>query len=133
MINQVYEFNQQILKIAPRELGFMSKAESDHLIKALNEETQEFQEAVDAGDFIGAIDALNDLVYFAIGGLYKMGIKESLARDIFSAIHTANMTKKKGVVPKRGDGTAADAIKPADWVSPEVRISKLIDVHMTEE
>jgi predicted HAD superfamily Cof-like phosphohydrolase len=107
----------------------MPQAESDHLIKAMTEEINEFEDATRDGDFIGAIDGLSDLIYFALGGLYKMGLTEEMALEIFTAIHMANMEKKKGVIARRATG-APDAIKPEDWTPPEARIASILDRHM---
>jgi len=82
----------------------------------------EFLEAHMEGDIVGCIDAMVDNIYFAMGVLYKLGINDKMFERIFAAVHDANMEKKKGINPKRGDGSAADAIKPEGWKSPEDRI-----------
>jgi predicted HAD superfamily Cof-like phosphohydrolase len=47
--------------------------------------------------------------------------------EIQTAVHEANMEKKLGVVAKRGDGSAADAVKPEGWIPPEGRIEAILD------
>jgi hypothetical protein len=37
------------------------------------------------------------------------------------------MEKKLGVNAKRGDGSAADAVKPEGWESPEHRIGAILE------
>lgn len=124
---QVAEFNENILKIEPREIGFLSQAEVDISMQCLLEESSEFLEAHKGGDIIGCIDAIVDLQYFAMGMLYKMGIPAAKIDAICTAVHNANMTKVRGSHAKRGDGEVADAVKPADWISPEERIAEILD------
>jgi predicted HAD superfamily Cof-like phosphohydrolase len=125
-LEQVMRFNHEILGIEPRILGPMQPDEADHLVRCLDEETSEFTAAFVNHDFIGQIDSIMDLMYFAMGGLYKMGLSAETAEQIFSAIHDANMTKKKGVVARRDNGSP-DAIKPEGWRSPEERIAEILD------
>lgn len=123
----VVEFNQKILKIEPRMIGTLPESEFQISVRCLHEEIQEFQDAYENGDIIGMIDAITDLKYFGDGVLYKMGLTASTIDKVGDAVHAANMTKERGVVSRRGDGSAADAVKPAGWVSPEERIGAILD------
>lgn len=125
--HQVIDFNQTVLKIQPRSQAPLSVAEFDITVKALNEEVQEFIDASHETDYIGQIDALIDLQYFAMGALYKLGLTADQINSCCTAVHVANMTKKKGVKQSRGDGYAADAIKPEGWVAPEPRIGEILE------
>lgn len=128
MYEQVYEFNDKILHIPfPETPGPMSDAFALHLEKALYEEATEFIEGHTAHDFIKQIDSCIDSVYFALGGLYKLGLSPIQVEQIFAAVHQANMTKKKGKVAHRNIDGAVDAMKPEDWVSPEEAITKILD------
>lgn len=118
-------FNQQILKIEPRELAPLEGGELAATLKAFDEEISEFKQALDEGDFIGQIDALTDLKYFIDGALYKMGLTAEQINDINFAVHDANMQKKLGVVEKRGN-PLGDAVKPEGWISPEERIGQIL-------
>lgn len=131
MMVKVIEFNRDVLGIHPRPIGMLSSQESSHLHKCLVEEANELSDACRNGDLIGSIDALIDSVYFALGGLYKMGLTPELADEIFAVVHDANMTKRKGVIKSRATG-AADAVKPENWVPPEERIGDLLDAHIEE-
>lgn len=126
MWQDIVQFNREVLKIEPRELGNMSPEESDITIKCLNEEVEEFQIAYDNLDYIGTVDALLDLIYFAVGALYKQGLTPEEMEKCMFAVHGANMAKQLGVNQRRGDGSAADAVKPKDWVSPEERIADIL-------
>jgi len=125
----VAEFNEKVLKIAPRKPTMLKPEEFDISVKALREEVDEFVVSTTMGDYIGCVDAIIDLQYFAYGVLYKMGLTPEIISEIAQAVHDANMTKKLGVVAKRGDGSAADAIKPEGWVPPEVQIANILDKH----
>lgn len=125
--HQVVEFNAKVLKISQRPKGMLAEAEFQISEKCLNEEITEFVDAHKAGDVIGCVDAMIDLMYFANGVLYKMGLTPEEIVQCKTAVHEANMEKKLGVNHRRGDGSAADAIKPADWISPEERIIDILD------
>lgn len=129
VFEMVEEFNKEIVGVPTRDIGpIQDKEEVGYLVGCLREEIEEFEEAIDQ-DFIGQIDALVDLIYFAVGGLTRMGIPSMLSRRIFAAVHDANMTKKGGKKLERSIQHDLDAIKPEGWVSPEERIIKLIESH----
>ena len=62
---------------------------------AMSEELVEFMDAETLED---EVDALLDLVYFALGRVIEMGV---LPGPAFEAIHVANMSKVKGELSKR--------------------------------
>ena len=67
-------------------------------------------------DKVDMIDAIMDLIYFALGRLYEIGCTENDFAAMWNAIHHANMTKKRG---NKGRGSDDDAIKPEGWQGPE--------------
>jgi predicted HAD superfamily Cof-like phosphohydrolase len=89
-------------------------------ILCLHEEVLELTEAYDNADLAGAVDALVDLIYFAYGFLWQMGIP---TRDVWDAVHEANMTKQLG---NKGRGILDDAVKPEGWVDPKTVIRELL-------
>lgn len=127
MYEQVIEFNHQILKIEPVNLGPMSENMSEHLIKSLREEAREFEDGHLQQDFIKQIDSIVDGLYFGFGGLYKMGLTPDQVERIFSAVHNCNMTKKKGQVASRATEGVPDAVKPTGWIPPEEEIARILD------
>jgi predicted HAD superfamily Cof-like phosphohydrolase len=131
-MEQVIEFNHGLLKIEPRPLGLMPDSEVNHLVKCLYEEADELDEGHREGDIIKAVDSLIDSMYFALGGLYKLGLTPEAVQEIFTAVHEANMEKTKGAVARRDTG-AADAIKPINWVGPEQLIGEILDRMTAEE
>ena len=125
--HQVVDFNRTILGIEQRLQMPMGPAELELSITCLREEVEEFREAAESGDYIGMVDAMIDLQYFAMGVLYKMGIPPDKIVACCTAVHEANMTKKRGIKAGRGDGSAADATKPAGWIPPEERIGDILE------
>lgn len=126
-VDQVVEFNQNVLKIEQRKLNMLPENEFEISMKCLQEELDEFEEAYRKGDIIGCIDAIIDLRYFAVGVLYKHGMSAEVIKKCDTAVHEANMEKKLGVVAKRATEGAADAVKPEGWISPEERIIDILD------
>lgn len=124
--NNVVHFNQVVLNIPQREVGFLNEAEFEISQKCLLEEVNEFVESHKNGDIIGTIDGLIDMMYFGVGVLYKLGLTVENIEDIGQHVHDKNMEKKLGVVAKRGDGSAADAVKPENWIGPEVGIGEIL-------
>jgi predicted HAD superfamily Cof-like phosphohydrolase len=129
VFKMVEEMNREIVKVPVREIGPIQDSEEvGYLIGCLREEIDEFEEAIDQ-DFIGQVDALIDLIYFAAGGLTRMGIPNDISKKIFTAVHDANMTKKNGVKEQRTIPHTLDAVKPEGWIGPEERIIRILEAH----
>lgn len=128
MAQQVAEFNTQILDIQPG-LIITGLTEANFIlsIKQLNEEISEFEQADEANDLPGQVDAMLDLVYFALGILYKMGLSPLEINTLFTAVHEANMTKAIGKKKGREVEGATDAIKPVDFKDPKNIIEGVIN------
>lgn len=95
--------------------------------KFLDEELQEFKDAVDRGDRVKAFDALIDLVYVAMGTAYICNFPWQEGWDI---VQIANMRKVRAT--KKEDstrGTTFDVVKPAGWVPPDLALQALLDMH----
>lgn len=124
MIRDVYYFNETVLGIAPKVVGRLPLAERAWLQAALYEEVTELKASTSLEE---DVDAIIDLIYFAIGGLYRLGLTEQQAMMAFMAVHDVNCRKKLGVKPTRpNDGSVADAIKPADLPDPLVKIREIM-------
>ena len=124
----VAEFNHDVLGIAPRTSQLLNNDEADLLVVQLHEEAEELQIANDEGDYIDCVDALVDSIYFAMGGLYRLGITSRDYDKIFLAVHEANLQKNKGANDSRPGFTSPDAIKPDDWVAPEESIARILEL-----
>ena len=126
IIKSVYDFNEQIIGMSDDlPLAPLSEELKEWFLKALHEEITEYREGWEQGDIIEQVDAIIDLIYFAVGRLQQMGLTRDQAMKCFMAVHTANMTKKRGTQAKRGN-LEADAVKPDGWISPEEGIYNIL-------
>lgn len=111
----VERFNVDIIGLPiPLQPARLSEARKNWAETAIGEELTEFH---DATTLEGEADALIDLAYFALGRLVEMGLAP-LA--LFEEVHQANMRKVRGELSKRPNSMGYDAIKPADWVPPNL-------------
>jgi predicted HAD superfamily Cof-like phosphohydrolase len=79
----------------------------------IEEEASEFAEAARAGDVVGTIDALCDLLYVTYGAAVSLGID---IEPFFGEVHRSNMAKRGG--SRRADGKW---LKPAGWQPPDLQ------------
>ena len=103
------------------------KAE-DFRLKFLQEELNEFDDAIINRDRVKAFDALLDLVYVAYGTALFMGVSPDQWDAGFQAVQDANMAKIRvasGEDSKRG--SSFDVVKPAGWVGPEMQLKAILD------
>lgn len=123
---QVSEFNKTIIGYEqPLKVEKLPADVKELSLIQLREEIDELEESTTATD---EIDALLDLMYFANGALYKMGVTPPVFGAASTIVHEANMTKAAGKKASRGySGSAVDAVKPADFVPPETLIAVLIN------
>ena len=84
------------------------------MVDTLEEEIQEFKDGYANNSFNEMADALIDLIYFALGHSYRMGINFN---DNFLLVHKANMQKIKA----NTDRGETDAEKPEGWQEPEFK------------
>ena len=77
------------------------------------EELCEFNKAIRINDPEGALDALVDLVYFAIGTASSLGWDFN---EAFRRVHAANMNKVRAYTER----SAVDLVKPEGWVAPDL-------------
>ena len=124
---KVMDFNKQVLGIIPPGRGLLDMDTINLSKTQLVEEALELLDAHEEGDFIGAVDACIDSIFFAMGVLYKMGVTENQFNIIFEVVSNANMSKKIGKARGREDHDALDAAKPDDWVGPEDLIKRILE------
>lgn len=132
MAQQVIEFNQKILDIPQRKIIWhLNDADYQLAIKQLEEELTEYKYDSETGCLAGQADAMLDLIYFALGVLYKLGFNAVEIDGMFAVVHSANMVKVKGVKESRAVEGAVDAIKPANFVDPKIYIQETINARAT--
>lgn len=85
-------------------------------VHMLQEELDEFHEALDNEDPEEIVDALIDLTVFALGTLDALDVDGQKAWD---EVMKANMNKETGVKPGRPNPFGLpDMIKPEEWEAP---------------
>jgi predicted HAD superfamily Cof-like phosphohydrolase len=88
---------------------------------------EELGEAYDKGDTVGCVDAIMDMIYFAIGGLVRSGLSVEQSIESFKAVHAVNMQKKIGVKKGREQhSNVVDAIKSSDVIPAEKAITEIL-------
>lgn len=123
IIDQIFTFNEQVIGLGEVEKNALTVKQYEWLKKFCAEEVSEFEEAFVRQDIVGMVDAVGDLIYGAMGTFKKMGLTREEVAACFTAIHNANMTKKRG---DKGRGSDEDAVKPADFVPPEEAIGLIL-------
>ena len=123
---QVAKFNKEVIEYeAPLSVQKLPEEVKRLSLIQLREEIDELEQATTATD---EADAIIDLMYFANGALYKMGITPPMFGSATTIVHQANMTKAAGKKASRGyDGSAVDAVKPADFIPPETLLAVLFN------
>lgn len=126
MFEKVAKFNKELIGIDRQPGAVEDRGEFDFMVGTIDEEKLELIEAFDEGDFIKALDATADLIYFATGFFTRMGIGPKTAQKICYAVHDCNMQKVAGKKSAREVTHDLDAVKPAGWVGPEERIMEIL-------
>jgi phosphoribosyl-ATP pyrophosphohydrolase len=124
MIGKIFDFNEQVIGTAPSlPLNPLTEKQFNWTKGFVLEELDEFSTAYAKQDMVGMVDGVLDLVYGAMGTLKKMGLTREQVQACFDAIHTANMTKKKGMTSR---GSEEDAAKPAEFMPPDRAIGAIL-------
>ncbi len=76
------------------------------------------------GDLIDQIDALCDIVYVALGAMWKLGLSAEQIDKCLSAVCDANDTK---VAIKTEAHLKANKVKGPDFIPPEVAIERVLN------
>jgi phosphoribosyl-ATP pyrophosphohydrolase len=91
---------------------FPSDGSAELAAKLIEEEAEETVKALRAGDLVGAVDGLADLLYVAYQAANSLGVDIEV---IYDEVHANNLTKIGG--PIREDGKR---LKPPGWVPPDI-------------
>lgn len=85
--------------------------------ECVQEEVDEFKDAIKANDAEEMVDALIDMCVFAIGTLDLMEVD---ANEAWNKVLKANMNKSVGIKEGRPNPLGLpDLIKPEDWTAPD--------------
>lgn len=102
--------------ITNEDLPTFSQEEKTFRITAMLEEIEEYAYAETIDD---ELDAIIDLIVFALGTLERQGLLP-IAEKSFNRVMVANCNKKLGPNTKRGS-FALDLVKPERWTAPQFR------------
>lgn len=117
-VGDVYKFNEEIIQtIQPEKPQTLSRERLLFALTAMYEELHEFTVANNNNDVGESLDAMIDLIYFAIGRCYEMGITEEQFNKCWKAVQNKNMSKKRGT---KNRGTEQDAMKPEGWKAADL-------------
>ena len=83
----------------------------------LMEELAEYTNAITKKDAAGALDALVDIVYIALGTAWLFNLPFEKA---WQEVQKANMSKVRAKDKTGKRGTKFDVIKPKDWKAPNI-------------
>ena len=101
--------------------GTVSIPENNELVNFrtsfLLEELAEYSQAITKKDTAGALDALVDIVYIALGTAWLFNLPFEKA---WKEVQTANMKKVRAKSKSKKRGTAFDVIKPKGWQAPNI-------------
>jgi predicted HAD superfamily Cof-like phosphohydrolase len=89
--------------------------------RLLDEEVNEF---LLSGRAVDELDALVDIVYVAIGAMWKMGLNE---QQIERAIHVVCDSNASKSVTKTDHTIKANMSKGPDFIEPEPRLQEILD------
>ena len=99
----------------------------DFRVKFMQEELEEFIEALALGNDVKAFDALIDLVYVAMGTAF---VCQFPWQEGWQTVHAANMTKRRVAHESESKrGSIYDIVKPEGWISPERELAAIITLH----
>ena len=83
----------------------------------LMEELAEYTQAITKKDAAGALDALVDIVYIALGTAWLFNLPFERA---WEQVQKANMNKIRSKSKSKKRGTSFDVIKPKGWRPPDI-------------
>ena len=115
MINDVKHFHEKFGHLVNTQPTHLTVRKLLERVECMQEELDEFTDAVYAQNMEEQADALVDLVYFTLGTAVMLGIPFQILWD---DVHRANMQKVRGI-GKRGH--LVDCIKPDGWIGPQTK------------
>ena len=118
LVKDVYQFNQEIIGTEqPSVPTTLSKERLLFALTAMYEELHEFTLASNQNNVAEQVDAMIDLIYFALGRCYEIGVSKEALMACWNLVQQKNMAKKRGV---KNRGTEQDACKPEGWQAADL-------------
>lgn len=85
---------------------------------------EEFVEFIKANEEVDILDALVDMIYIAIGAMWKMGLDEWQIAAAIEAVCDSNDSKE---VNRVAPNVKANIVKGANYFRPEERLQEILD------
>ena len=118
LIKDVYKFNKKVIGTKqPEKFSVLNRERLLFALTAMYEELNEFTVANNRANVGEALDAMIDLIYFALGRCYEMGITIEQFEKCWNVVQEKNMAKKRGT---KNRGTDQDAMKPEGWQAADL-------------
>lgn len=105
------------LPIQAGKIGFFGAENVQKRVDFIEEEFSELKEAIAAGDFPKFMDALIDMTYVIKGTAIMAGVSPIVWRELWTAVHFANMSKVKSNI----DDYHFGLVKPEGWKAPDIQ------------
>jgi predicted HAD superfamily Cof-like phosphohydrolase len=129
MFHDVGDFHDKFglpVTLGSRKCAFPDDATLAYRLRFLQEELNEYEQAVREGDLAGAVDALADLAWVALGTAHFFGAPFDA---VWREVYRANMSKVLAVegAPVHKRGVVEKIRKPVGWLPPDIQL--MIDNH----
>lgn len=116
ILRDVRDFHKKFSLITRDQPIHLTRRKLHERVECLQEELGEFDKACQEQNLADQVDALIDLIYFALGTLVMLGIKPKLFKLLWGDVQRANMAKVRGETQR---GHKVDVCKPEGWVPPQ--------------
>ena len=123
MLKKIKDMHTQF-GITFEQVKFQSEEKAFRIV-AMQEELDEYKDATTPAD---ELDALVDLVVFALGTAERQGYL-AVFEEAFNRVMQANMQKEIGTNQKRGS-FKLDLVKPEGWTGPEDKLQAVLDARI---
>ncbi len=124
--SKVLEFNKAFGLLVNTVPTLVDEKNANIGKKLMQEELDEYKEALENGDLVEVADAIADMQYILDGLKIKHGIAGSCFRELFDEVHKSNMSKLVDGKPVyREDGKV---MKGKDYFKPD--ISSILAKHV---
>lgn len=118
MVQDLRNFHAKFGHPRPKSPQELTPELSDFRIKFLQEELDEYKEAVKNNNLEKQFDALLDLVYVAIGTADLHGFPWE---EGWAEVQLSNMAKERATSANQSKrGSSFDVIKPPGWKGPDI-------------